>query len=162
MKALNLVGERFGKLVVMSEGQGKRSTGGQKKRTWLCKCDCGGANEVKTELLRSGHTTSCGCVRSETCRNRNQSHNLSKHPEYSTWVNAKERVFGTNPKFHTYVGKGMYEPWITDAAAFIEYTISLPKYGQPGLSIDRIDNSIGYYPGNLRWATASEQQRNKG
>lgn len=30
-----------------------------------------------------------------------------------------------------------------------------------GLSIDRIDNRLGYQPGNCRWATHSEQQKNK-
>ena len=53
---------------------------------------------------------------------------------------------------------GMYEPWIDDPVAFISYI------GQPPSSshtLDRIDNSKGYLPGNIRWATPLEQGSNK-
>lgn len=55
-KASNLVGRRFGKLVVLS----RDGTKGRSK-TWNCKCDCGGEKVVTTNHLTTGNTTSCGC-----------------------------------------------------------------------------------------------------
>ena len=52
----------------------------------------------------------------------------------------------------------MFEDWINDPAAFVAHV------GQPpgdGYTLDRIDNSQGYFPGNLRWATPLEQGANK-
>ncbi len=56
-KKLNLAGQRFGKLTVLdtAENIGKRTA-------WRCLCDCGREIAVKTSCLRSGHTTSCGCL----------------------------------------------------------------------------------------------------
>ena len=55
-KKLELTGQRYGRLVVLrqAENNGKRSA-------WLCRCDCGNEVVVRTDRLRSGHTTSCGC-----------------------------------------------------------------------------------------------------
>lgn len=60
MKELpNLIGQRFGKLVV--EAQEETANG---NRRWRCKCDCGKLHISTTGNLRSGHTTDCGCVKS--------------------------------------------------------------------------------------------------
>lgn len=56
---LDLVGERFGRLVVLPDGhevRGKRNV-----KYWNCQCDCGNTTSVTTGKLRSGHTISCGC-----------------------------------------------------------------------------------------------------
>lgn len=52
----DLVGTRFGKLIVMekTEDIGKGAT-------WKCKCDCGNIVNIKAHSLISGHTKSCGC-----------------------------------------------------------------------------------------------------
>lgn len=57
---IDLTGKRFGKLTVLK----KSSNRGEKVR-WLCKCDCGTILEVEGANLKSGHTTSCGCIRSK-------------------------------------------------------------------------------------------------
>lgn len=83
-------------------------------------------------------------------------------PEYRAWRQAKNRT--TNPaypKFARYGGRGitMSPEWVDDFAAFFRHIGPRPG---AGYSLDRIDNSKGYEPGNVRWATASEQAANRG
>ena len=56
----NLVGQRFGKLVVtlLSDQCSKKG-----KPLWECKCDCGNVILVSTAILTSGKRKSCGCLR---------------------------------------------------------------------------------------------------
>lgn len=59
---INLVGERFGRLVVIEAySKGKKDEG----KKWICECDCGQQTIVTTGHLRSGHTKSCGCINSK-------------------------------------------------------------------------------------------------
>ena len=66
MKKLNLIGQRYGKLTVISEGEPRIEPSGRKKVRWNCLCDCGNTTLVAGGNLRSGHTTSCGCIVSRT------------------------------------------------------------------------------------------------
>ena len=59
-KALDLTGQRFGKLVAL-----KKSSSKSGKTYWLCKCDCGNEKEVQTTHLRNGSIQSCGCLKLE-------------------------------------------------------------------------------------------------
>ena len=60
-KALDLTNQRFGKLLAISKAP-KRN---DKYTRWVCQCDCGNQIEVRTDYLRNGHTTSCGCVKKQ-------------------------------------------------------------------------------------------------
>ncbi len=67
-----------------------------------------------------------------------------------------------NPKcvvYPDYGGRGIYvfEEWRHDFWAFIRHIGERPSKGH---SIDRIDGNGSYVPGNVRWATATEQARN--
>lgn len=55
----------------------------------------------------------------------------------------------------------MYKGWVNDFSAWYRYVEGLPHYGDPGRSLDRVENSKGYQPGNLRWATKVEQSNNR-
>lgn len=59
MKALDLTGQKFGKLTA------KNVTHIGKKRAWHCVCECGNEIDVPTFQLTSGNNTSCGCGRSK-------------------------------------------------------------------------------------------------
>lgn len=56
----SLVSQRFGRLVVL-QATDKRSA---EAIVYLCQCDCGTLCEVRSTNLRSGHTQSCGCLKS--------------------------------------------------------------------------------------------------
>ncbi len=59
-KLIELVDERFGKLKVISKS--KSETGHGKHAHWECICDCGNTVVVRSNLLRTGNTQSCGCL----------------------------------------------------------------------------------------------------
>ena len=54
-----LIGQRFGKLTVISDSGFRDGT----SIKWYCKCDCGGTTLVRGSNLTQGLTQSCGCNR---------------------------------------------------------------------------------------------------
>jgi hypothetical protein len=76
-----------------------------------------------------------------------------------SWKGMKRRCLNPNaPGYEYYGGRGITvcERWLTFDNFLADMGIR-PE----GLSLDRIDNNGNYEPGNCRWATRSEQQRNK-
>lgn len=59
---IDLTNQKFGKLTVVKKGNGRTTSGGHYKATWICKCECGNVVEIDGEKLRRGHTSSCGCL----------------------------------------------------------------------------------------------------
>lgn len=89
---------------------------------------------------------------------------MSDDKIYRTWADIKQRCCNlNNPGYKNYGGRGitMHEPWVHDFQAFYDYVSTLEHYGESDYSLDRIENDGNYEPGNLRWATQSEQNRNK-
>jgi hypothetical protein len=154
----DIIGQRFGKLTAIEP------TKQDKKRNtyWLCKCDCGNRVERKLNDLVHGYTKSCGCLRKEKPTTHGKSANGKN---YERWKAMKKRCLNPNDRyFHRYGGRGIaiFDEWVNDFDAFDKYISSLPHHNEPGYTIDRINNDRNYEPGNLRWATASEQAKNRG
>jgi hypothetical protein len=92
-------------------------------------------------------------------------HGLSNHPLHQVWLQMKARCLNDKHKSYThYGGRGIsiYEKWLDDFKAYFDYVANLPGFGDSNLSLDRIDNDGNYEPGNLRWATKSQQRINSG
>ena len=66
-KALDLTGQKFGKLTVISKSDSKNG-----KTYWLCRCECGKEKEVQTAHLRSGAIKSCGSLKCKNSQKSNQ------------------------------------------------------------------------------------------
>lgn len=163
-KNLVQVGEIFNKLTVIMD-TGKRNKNG---RILSCQCDCGQIIEVIAGWLRSGNTQSCGCLKVETARKNGnitrkhgQAGPLNKTTEYWTWLRIKQRCYNPkNPSYPNYGAKGItvHEEWINNFSKFFEHIGHKPN---DKTDIDRIDSSKGYEPGNVRWVTSAENNRNR-
>lgn len=70
-KIVDLVGKRFGKLVVLEFDHERKTPNGSTKRYWRCKCDCGNEKIIQGSALTNGYALSCGCLRSESISKRN-------------------------------------------------------------------------------------------
>lgn len=84
----------------------------------------------------------------------------AKTAEYRIWCAMRERCnYDKHVEFERYGGRGIKvcERW----ASFANFLADLGPRPTPAHSIDRLATDGNYEPGNCRWATPSEQQRNK-
>jgi len=160
-RSKDLTDMTFNKLFVLG-GDCKDHRG---KHYYNCQCECGSVFSVRQDALTTGNTKSCGCYfHSEQAKqhykNIATTHGMRFTRTYKSWVNMKQRCL--NPKAHNfdnYGGRGVtiHPEWIKSFEAFYEYLGDRPE----GMSIDRINSHGNYEPGNVKWSTASEQNKNQ-
>jgi hypothetical protein len=143
---------------------------GSQPGVWRFQCDCGALFErrgyrVRTAMKRAGHT-SCG---SGACRGvgengkRNRTHGVSVEHRKLYDVHRQMWKRCTDPESPDYAGYGgrgitVCEQW-RNVVAFRDW--ALTSGYAPGLSIDRVDGDKGYCPDNCRWASDTQQVRNR-
>jgi hypothetical protein len=162
-KHVDLRGHRQGALTVIEPiGSDPRGT------IWRVRCDCGSMIERRTaDLCRTRRPAqSCGCRRRIGQLGRRWKHGQSKRasqpasPTYQVWAGMKARCEDANNiSYAAYGGRGITvcREWSESFEAFLRDMGERP----PGRTLDRIDGSRGYEPGNCRWATLVEQNTNR-
>ena len=164
----NLVGQKFGKLTVVSYIPIKDRE--NKRRNWLCLCECGKYTQVSGDKLMNGHTKSCGCAVVEHIANVNRKYEFVSKRLYAVYKSMMSRCY--NPKareYENYGGRGITvcDEWNGDYGydAFSKWALNDSGYDvnaeQGQCTLDRIDVGKGYSPDNCRWITNKAQQNNK-
>lgn len=148
-KALDIAGQRFGRLTVLE----RVSAVGAHSTKWSCACDCGRTTVASGSHLKNAITQSCGCWREELRGKSSITHGAAGTPLHASWVNMRARC----KHGRGYAGRiSVCSEW-EDFTAFREWALSSGYVD--GLSIDRIDGSGNYCPGNVQWVSRRDNAR---
>lgn len=159
-RSADLYGQIFGQLTV-EEYLGRTP---RNHAVWRALCTCGDRVVVKAVDVLSGDTNSCGCLKKAKLIDRNKQSTdpwrRAHQREYSSYISARRRCLDpTDKDYYRYGAKGIsfYEPWAKSFRKFCEDVGDRPE----GTTLDRIDTTKGYEPGNVRWATPLVQAENR-
>lgn len=147
------VGDLFGRLSVIAVGQ----VAGTYRYYAICQCLCGSKpKKIRQDGLKSGVVESCGCLQKE----RSTKHGMTESIHYDRWKNMIDRCVNEKcSAYANYGGRGIKvcDRWLS-LPSFIE---DMSDGYFEGAEIDRKDNDGNYEPGNVRWATRSENNDNR-
>lgn len=150
-KGTDIRGKRFGSLVV-THCLGINDS--DDRLLWLCKCDCGNSHRVESRYLRDGSSSSCGCKRQSSAKERMLKmavkHGLSNSPEYITYINLKMSCYNQNhPRYKNYGAKGIVlcDSW---KESFLNFYNDMGKRPEKAV-FRRYDSTKNFTPDNCYW-----------
>lgn len=163
------VGDKIGRLTIKALVK-YRPISGESRKGCISLCECGSiTGPSRLFQLISGDLVSCGCycrdVHSKMMTKNNTIHGDNKRGQreriYNIWAGMLQRCRSTDrkdSKHYSLKGISVCKEWET-FTNFKKW--ALDNGYADGLTLDRVDNSIGYKPDNCRFVSMKEQQLNK-
>lgn len=150
-KAFGIIGQNYGRLKVLKIFKIQKGNVVLK-----CKCECGNIKNVTYNHLVTNHTKSCGCL----SHGEISKHGMSKTLEYKTWDSIYQRCYNPNNiSYKNYGGRGINisSEWRNSFENFYKDMGKRPE----NLTIERVNNNLGYSKENCIWASRTTQSRNQ-
>lgn len=135
---LDVAGQVYGRLTAISYDELKTT---RKNSYWLCKCVCGKLVSVSLCHLRTGHTKSCGCSKTENTT----THGKSGTAEYGLLISARHRAKINSLDFNLEIDDII----IPDRCPIFGNKFYKHPDMRNSPSLDRIDSTKGYIKGNV-------------
>lgn len=120
---------------------------------------CGAVRFVPPSMMRAYKTSLCKRCTLTTRNKARAKHGLERHPLYAMWANMLRRLANPVGKSRTYAGLDIDPAWAADVQVF--YGWAIEAGWKPGLSIERRDNSRGYWPDNCCFIPLVHQARHR-
>ena len=137
---------------------------------WLCKCKCGNKAIVRTDALKTGHSTSCGCFQKEKVTKHgfwNTEYSKGTMKFYKMWQSLKARCDNPNLRgYKNYGGRGItYDPkWKTfegfKQQMIVKYVYAVKVLGLKNASLERKDVNGNYCFSNCIFIERNDQLKN--
>lgn len=165
------VGSKFGELTVIRWEHYTSKDGKPWGYRPVCRCVCGAESMVYTSSLKSGRSTRCNaCAKVAASTKRywvyrdampDDEHRTRLLNRLSAAISRCGNPNDASYKHYGRRGISVCSSWRTDRTEFLRYVQTLPGWDVSELEFDRIDNNLGYTPGNVRFVSKSGNLRNK-
>jgi hypothetical protein len=142
----NLLGRRFGRLIVLEELSERRHG----KIYWKVACDCGNTTALCSSALLRGKTKSCRCP---------GRHIGNKNPRFKGYKDIGSTYFNRSKNHSAKIGRefSITIEYVADLLESQKHCCALSGLpikmgdGETTASLDRIDSALGYVVGNVQW-----------
>lgn len=151
---IDITSKKFGRLTVLKSVKSEKAAAkGRVQYDWLCRCECGAEKVIAVGNLRSGATSSCGCIRATT---REQQLRRMRDWRANRKVNSPHKQMLASAKWRAKlcgvaftITESDFEIPDTCPMLGIPLAISFGKAADNSPSLDRTIPSLGYVPGNV-------------
>lgn len=122
----------------------------------ICRCKCGNIRRLDSKSIREERSKKCRSCGSREGNTRHGEGGKNRSPEFNTWMYMKGRA----GKRKHYLDVSVHSSW-KGKNGYKSFLKCVGRKPTPKHELDRINPFGNYVPGNVRWATHTEQIRNR-